>query len=53
MKIYHYDLFYHMGSLVLQNLMKTYVDNSTFCSENFDQNSKSEDNFLIRSGNKI
>ena len=52
MKVEHYELFYLAGSFAVQNFKETYVDNSTFCSEGSVQNSKSEKNFWIRSGNK-
>ena len=34
MKTEHYELFYLTGSFAVQNFTETYVDNSTFCSEN-------------------
>ena len=49
----HYELFYLTGSFAVQNFTEAYVDNSTFCLENSDQNSKSEENSLIRSRNEI
>ena len=53
MKNEHYELFYLTGSFAVQNFTEAYVDNSTFCSENSVQNSKSEENSSIRLRNKI
>ena len=38
---------------MVQKFTETYVDNCTFCSDNSVQNSNSEENLSIRSGNKI
>ena len=48
----HYEIFYLTGSFAVQNFTENYVDSSTFCSENFVQNSKFEENLSIRSRNK-
>ena len=53
MTVEHYEIFYLTGSFAVQNLTETYVGNSTFCSEGSVQDSKSEENFSIRSGNII
>ena len=53
MKTDHCVLFYLTGSFEVQNFTETYVDNSTFFSDNSVQNPKSKENFLIRLGNKI
>ena len=45
MKNEHYELFYCTCSFAVQNFTETYVDSSTFCSENSVQNSKYEENF--------
>ena len=52
MTVEHYEIFYLTGSFAVQNLTETYVGNSTFCSEGSVQDSKSEENFSISSGNK-
>ena len=38
---------------MVKKFTETYMDNSTFCSDNYAQNYKLDENILIRSGNKI
>ena len=52
MKVVHNELIFLTGSFSVHNFTETFVDSSTFCSEDSVQNSKPEENFSIILGNK-